>query len=266
MVLIGLSISSIFIGPASQAQSNTTQPCSLRVFSYNIYHGETMKGDFDLDLIAEVIRNTDADLVALQEVDFRTRRARGYDLATELAHRAGYLPLFAKAMDFDGGAYGEAILSKYPVIASRKVDLPHSSANEPRTALEITTEICSGDTIQFIGTHLDHTRDPRDRVRQCQALNQSFVSNAYPTILAGDLNATPESEAMKILFAHWTPADGAKFDPTIPTKSPKRKIDYILYLPRDRWEVLETETICDTIASDHCGLLATLLLPAEDSK
>jgi len=59
----------------------------IKVLSFNILHGATTEGDFDLDKIAKVIKDADPDLVALQEVDFRTNRAKKYDLATELGYR-----------------------------------------------------------------------------------------------------------------------------------------------------------------------------------
>jgi endonuclease/exonuclease/phosphatase family metal-dependent hydrolase len=57
----------------------------VKVLSFNILHGATTKGDFDLDAIARVIIEADPDFVALQEVDYKTKRAKGYDLVTELA-------------------------------------------------------------------------------------------------------------------------------------------------------------------------------------
>lgn len=126
----------------------------LKILSFNIYHGETMKGDFDLDVIANVIHDADPDFVALQEVDFKTKRAKNYDLTTELRWRAQMVPIFARAMKFDGGEYGEGVSSKYSFIHTRNVSMPYSTGNEPRAAMEITTILDSGDTISFVGTHL----------------------------------------------------------------------------------------------------------------
>ncbi len=71
-------------------------------------------------------------------------------------------PIFGKAMSFDGGEYGEGVLSKYTFLETRKVSLPYSTGNETRADLEVTTIINSGDTISFIGTHLDHLKDEID--------------------------------------------------------------------------------------------------------
>ncbi len=84
-----------------------------------------------------------------------------------------------------------------------------------------------------------------------------------PVLLAGDLNATPESQTMEILFSDLKPSS-KDLAPTIPTDGPRAKIDYILYGPPDRWRVLESRVICDTVASDHCALLSVLeLLPTD---
>ena len=85
----------------------------VRVLSFNIYHGETMNGNFDLEQIARVIRQAEPDLVALQEVDLYTGRSGGRDLASELGLMTKMVPLFGRAMPFDGGEYGEGILSRY---------------------------------------------------------------------------------------------------------------------------------------------------------
>jgi len=234
----------------------------VRILTYNILHGETLKGDFDLDRIAAVITQADPDLVALQEVDFRTKRARDMDLVSELGQRTGLVPLFGRAMPFDGGEYGEGILSRYSFIATRSHPLPAQEGKEPRAALEAQVVLPGGDTLSFIGTHLDHTRDETDRIMQASKLLALFSDRDMPTILSGDLNARPESPTMSILLTEWTEADPAH-EPTIPSIAPKHKIDYVLYRPFNRWKVIETRVICDTIASDHCAQLSVLeLLPA----
>lgn len=237
---------------------------TVKVLSFNIYHGETMKGDFNLDVIAQVIINADPDFVALQEVDYKTNRAHNYDLATELGWRTKMSPLFGRAMDYDSGEYGEGVLSKFTFLKTRNVPLPFSPGNEPRAALEIITVLPSGDTIAFIGTHLDHLEDETDRVAQVKKINEVFSSNHYPTLLAGDLNALPGSTPINILEEIWTPSyNKSNPAPTYPSDNPEKKIDYVMFYPATKWDVISTEVILDPVASDHCAYLVTLELVGE---
>lgn len=257
IVIISLLFSSLL----SLAQKDKEDRTIIKVLTFNIYHGETMNHDFNLDVIANVIKNADADFVAMQEVDFKTNRAKKYDLVTELAYRTKMIGLFGKAMDYDDGEYGEGVLSKYTFFKTRNVALPYSPGNEPRAALEVNTIVDNKDTIAFIATHLDHLDKETDRVKQALKINQVFQNLKYPSILAGDLNATPDSETINILEEMWTPSyKKDKLLYTYPSDDPKLKIDYIMFYPKERWKVINTTVIADTIASDHCAYLVTLEL------
>ncbi|MEM7379586.1 MAG: endonuclease/exonuclease/phosphatase family protein [Bacteroidota bacterium] len=243
------------------AQTPVDSTRIVRVLSFNIYHGETVEAEkkFDLDLLASVINDEDPDFVALQEVDFKTKRALGYDLATELGQRTKMAPLFGKAMPYDGGEYGEGVLSKYSFLSTKNHALPAREGKEPRAALEVKVQLKSGNQIRFIGTHLDHTKDETDRINQAKQINSLFATNNIPTILAGDLNAKPDSETMGILFKEWQRSD-ANDNYTSPASDPKSKIDYVLFRPANKWRVLETKVICNKKATDHCVLLSVLEL------
>ena len=254
----------VFISNTILSQTKIDSSRIVKVLSFNILHGATTKGDFNLDAIAKVIIDANPDFVAMQEVDFKTNRAKKYDLVTELAWRTKLAPLFARAMEYDGGEYGEGILSKYTFLQTRTVALPYSPGNEPRVALEITTTLPSKDTIAFIGTHLDHTESETDRVSQAIKINEAFSTNKYPTILAGDLNGIPGSTPIKILEEMWYPSyDQENPAYTFPSNNPVKKIDYVMFYPKNRWRIIDTKVIVDTIASDHCAYLVTLELLSE---
>jgi endonuclease/exonuclease/phosphatase family metal-dependent hydrolase len=250
----------IVINHAAFSQSTPIDSSRIvKVLSFNILHGATTRGDFNLDAIARVIIEADPDFVALQEVDYKTNRAKKYDLVTELGWRAKMAPVFARAMYYDGGEYGEGVLSKHTFLQTRNVPLPYVRGAEPRAALEITTVLPSNDTISFIGTHLDHVKSDSSRIIQAKQINKVFSSNSYPTILAGDLNARPGSTTIGILEEFWT-ASYNKDHPqaTFPSNRPFKKIDYVMFYPKNRWRVIKTEVIQDSIASDHCAYLVTL--------
>ncbi|MDX1408587.1 MAG: endonuclease/exonuclease/phosphatase family protein [Saprospiraceae bacterium] len=241
-----------------QAQQDSQS--DITVLTFNIYHGETMRGDFDLDVIARVIIDAQPDLVALQEVDVRTNRARGMDLVTELALRTGMTPSFARAMPYDGGEYGEGILSRWTFIETRTIPLPYLPGEEPRAAALAVIVVPSGDTIAFMGTHLAH-EGRAGRSLQARALVRELQGITMPVILAGDLNDTPGSEPINILESVCTPTYRPVHPAyTYPSHSPEKKIDYIMYAPDDRWKVMETTVIADSIASDHCAYRAILRL------
>lgn len=254
-IIFIFSLSSISLANTPEKTEKT-----VRVLTFNILHGATTKGDFNLDKLASLIKETNPDLVALQEVDYKTKRAKNYDLVTELGWGTKMSPLFGKAMNFDGGAYGVGILSKQPIITSRNFPLPSTKGNEPRTSLEVFVELESGDTIRFVATHLDYKKESPDRISQVQKINGEFVKNDHPSILAGDLNATPESQSISILNEFWVDSFGGSPEPTYSSKDPQKKIDYIMFRPANNWEVIENKVICDEVASDHCVVLSVLKL------
>ena len=232
----------------------------IKVLSFNIYGGRTTKEDLNYDAVVKVIRKINPDLVAMQEVDYKVNRSNNVDLATEIGSKTSMIPLFARAMYYDGGEYGEGVLSRFSFLTTRNVALPYLEGQEPRSALEVVVELPSRDTIAFIGTHLAHEGEA-GRVLQAKRINEVFSKNKYPGILAGDLNSRPGSEPMNILEEMWTGTyDKENPEPTIPSTEPKGKIDYIMYYPKNRWKVIDKEVICDTYASDHCAYLVTLKL------
>ncbi len=240
----------------------------IKVMTFNILHGATLNRDNNLSLIAKVINDADPDLVALQEVDYRTNRVNNVDLMTELSLQTNLFSIFARAMDYDGGEYGVGILSKTTFFSSRNVALPFTNGNEPRTALEILTILSSGDTISFISTHLNHLQAGIDRRAQAARINEIFSSNRYPTILAGDLNDVIGSPTINMIETKWTLAcDRENPQPTFPSNQPDRKIDYVAYYPPKFWKIIEHAVIQDSIASDHCAysvILELIKSPAEN--
>lgn len=262
-VLRGMQLFCMFsiITLSTDAQSPTGENPVIRVLSFNILHGANTNGSFDLDVIANVIIKANPDFVALQEVDFKTNRAHKYDLVTELGYRTKMSPLFGRAMYYDGGEYGEGLLSKYSFVSTRNVPLPFTAGNEPRAALEGVVELPSGDTIAIVGTHLDHLKDESDRIQQAGTINSTWAKTKYPTLLAGDLNALPRSKTINIFESLWT-ASYDKSDPrfTYPSNGAVKKIDYVMHYPEQSWKVVSSEVICDPIASDHCAYLAVLEL------
>jgi endonuclease/exonuclease/phosphatase family metal-dependent hydrolase len=246
------------------AEAKLESPARVRVLTYNIYHGEDANGGSNLDAVAGIINSLKPDLVALQEVDNKTRRAKGLDLTAELSERTGMKGIFGKAMDYDGGGYGEAVLSRHPVIETKNNPLPHTAKAEPRAALEIHIELPGGVKMAFVGTHLDHQRNQNNRMMQAERIMELYENYDLPIVLAGDLNAAPGSEPINLLLRQWTDAAEDNPRPTFPSTKPSRRIDYIMYKPKDRWKVVEVRVIDEKVASDHCPVFTVLELSPDD--
>lgn len=229
---------------------------TMRVMCYNIHHAEGVDRKLDLLRIANVIRAVDPDVVALQEVDVKTRRVKQVDQAAELARLTGMYGAFGKAIDHDGGEYGQAILSRYPLEATKVHLLPNLPEREQRIAFEARITV-AGRAMTFVTTHLDHQLNDL-REQQATRLNELLGGLNRPVILAGDLNATPESKPLEILRTKWTLATADPGLLTIPVEKPAKQIDFILYRPQDRFRTLSARVLDEAVASDHRAVLAVL--------
>ena len=241
------------------ASLTADEPARVRVLTYNIHHGEGMDGKIDLARIAGVIKRLEPDVVALQEVDVKTTRSQDVDQAAELGRLTGMHVAFGKAMDYAGGQYGEAILSRWPLEEVQVLALPYATDCEPRCLLAARIQRSDGGpAFVFAGTHLEHAQAT---VRLCQAGKLSpklaYVQE-MPVILAGDLNDGPESMPMSVLRRHWTSATSSSSLPTFPADQPRVAVDHVLYRPESHWQVLETQVVDEPLASDHRPLLVVL--------
>ncbi|HEY0839408.1 MAG TPA: endonuclease/exonuclease/phosphatase family protein [Vulgatibacter sp.] len=158
----------------------------IRVATYNILHG-ALKG---LDAIRDVLEAIDPDLVALQEVDRGVARSGRVDQAAWLAAHLGLDHAFACACPWEGGEYGLAILSRFPIAGTRLVRLPSrailslADGAEPRIMLAATVE-APGGLLHFACTHLG--LHPTERSLQAEAI-AAAVFGRERLLLCGDLN------------------------------------------------------------------------------
>lgn len=259
VILKGLVL--VFFSWAGGAYASGAELTRVRVLSYNIHHGEGGDGRLDLERIAALIVEAQVDVVALQEVDQATTRTGGVDQASELGRLTGMRVFYGKAMDYQGGAYGQALLSRWPLEETQVHRLSNPSAREPRIAVSALVRPPQGRAFRFVGTHLDAGREDRDRWEQAGDLHQRFVDDPHPVILVGDFNARPDSRVMERLLAFWNDASAARPDLTVPAKNPTARIDYILLSPAPAWRVLSTQVLPEPVASDHRPVRADLELP-----
>ncbi len=236
----------------------------MRALTFNIQHGRNFRtGDLDLPRMAQVIADSGADLVSLNEV-YRLRGEGGDQcavLARLLCESTGdaWRGEFARAIDIRGGEYGNGILTRLPLRSVRATEIPspprtHEGYYEDRCLLEAQLSTPLGDLTALI-CHFG--LQPEEGERAVQAITRLLDGelHARRVILAGDFNLTPDSPLLEPLRARLDDSAGALTGDgfTFPSNAPDRKIDYIFVSRNLR--VTRAEVI-PVIASDHRPLLA----------
>ena len=243
--------------------ARAAEPVRLRVLSYNIHHGEGTDGKIDLERIAAVIRAAEPDLVAVNEVDQGVERTNRMDQPAELARLTKLTVIFEQNIPYQGGKYGNAVLSRLPVKKHENHKLPSHYKGEQRGMLEVHVEVAGlAEPVVFLATHFDYRPNDTERRASADATRELVKkSPGAPMILAGDLNANPDSEVLKRLKTDWLDT-AEKPIGTYPSEMPVKQIDYVLARPAARWRVVACQVIEEKLASDHRPILATLeLLP-----
>lgn len=236
------------------------QNLRLRILSYNIHHAEGVDGKLDVPRIAQVILSVDPDLVALQEVDKNTIRTGKVNQDIELSRLTKMNCVFGSNITFQGGQYGNAILSKFPIIKNKNFLLPNVDSGEQRGLLQSQIQISNKENVLFFSTHLDHRRSDTERLASAKAINQIIsLDNKSPAILAGDFNDVPDSPTLKELGKVWLRSN-KKILRTIPASKPSRQIDYIFVQPKERWKIIESQVLDEDIASDHRAIFSIIEL------
>ena len=229
-------------------------PDQVRVMSYNVHQGFNTAGSLDIEALARVIESERADVVALQEISRGWVVDGSLDVLAWLSNRLG-LP-FVTGPTADG-QWGNAVLSRYPVIGARNILLPPDSLPLRRAYLDVAIDL-GGQPLRVIATHLHHVGSDEDlRIRQVDALLAAWDGSSR-TVLLGDLNATPDSQPIRALldagFVDAAFVDGVR-RPTSPAEDPGRTIDYILVTPDLD---LSGISVVATGASDHLSVAVTL--------
>lgn len=221
---------------------------TVRVLAYNIHHGEGMDGVTDLERIAALIREVQPDLVTLQEVDSVVERTGGVDQATVLGQLTGMTPVFGAFMPYQGGQYGMALLSAWPVTTTENIRLP--DGDEPRTALSaVVASPETGRELRLVGIHFYRTE--AERLAQAQELEAHLSEETRPTILAGDFNSEPGGTVMEWLAERWHIVPKGEDNLTFSSFDPVKEIDFILLRPQERFEVIRHELLHEPVMSDH---------------
>ncbi|XAM01683.1 endonuclease/exonuclease/phosphatase family protein [Phycisphaeraceae bacterium D3-23] len=239
-------------------------PRRLRVLTYNIHHAQGTDGEFDYKRLADIIRSVEPDVVALQEVDVATGRSSGVDQPAVLGEHTGMYPYFVSAKPYDGGLYGEAILTRVPI---EGVPAGLDTAGiEPDLAMLAIAVVGlhpwgdEGPTVTFAGAHLSPYAAEARLSQVGQINDQLLVDPNRLVLIAGDFNFTPGAPGHNAMTARWLDTADHFGDPqpTFPSNPSIKRIDYVFAYPVDRWRVLEVRVLDEPLASDHAPVLVVL--------
>ncbi len=266
LILIGCGLWSWLSSPALAVDTPPAKaPFRFRAMTYNIHHGEGTDGKVDLQRIADLIRQEQADLVALQEVDKGVRRTQQRDFPSELAALTGMTCVFSNNFPYQGGEYGNAVLSRFPVLSWTNTYYRMLRTNEQRGVLQVTARVADQPLV-FMATHVDYRPDDVERRQNAEQLAE--ILDRYPgltVIVGGDFNDVPNGRLHRKMKERWQDVwesigTGEGF--TIPSRRPTKRIDYLWINPRSPW-VPRRAWVPTSNASDHLPVVVEfeLLIP-----
>lgn len=232
---------------------------SLDVMTYNIGAFSKYSSD-STPLVADIIRSSGADIVALNELDSCNRRNNVHQVEVLARELGGWDFSFASAFPFAGGAYGNGVVSSDPVLARHRIALPVYDGSEPRSVAVVETE-----DYVFASVHLEF-KGQMASLEQAKLINtwfeERYSGSEKPVILCGDMNSLPGSQTMTELGKCWEMLSDSL--PTFPSFSPSECIDYILRL-RSAADVHvissgipDNASLALSEASDHLPVLVRL--------
>ncbi|WP_265942536.1 endonuclease/exonuclease/phosphatase family protein [Dechloromonas sp. A34] len=238
----------------------------LRVASYNIHRCIGRDRLLDVERVAQVIRELGCDVIGLQEVDNRSDGRHDSMQLDYLAQATATTPVAGNTIVHHQGSYGNALLSRHPVVAIRRHDFSYLG-REPRGALEV--DVAVGDrVISIVVTHLGlRPIERRFQVRQMLGLLREIPADQM-TVVLGDINEwLPMGRPLRWLhgmLGH-SPAERS-----FPSGLPLFALDRVWVRPRRSLLAFTTHpSHTARVASDHLpvkALIATGLAPEAEKQ
>ncbi|MDF0725640.1 endonuclease/exonuclease/phosphatase family protein [Cytobacillus sp. S13-E01] len=234
----------------------------LKVVTFNIHHGKGIDKKMDLNRVALLLRESGAQIIGLNEVDFNFGKRSNYQdqagfLAKQLNMTAVHGPTLIKGnndLNQNTRKFGNAILSNVEYSNHKNHHLyaiPFFS--EGRGLLELTIRIDEIDLSVFV-THL--SLNPFLQTMQIKEILQIIKKKKY-AILMGDFNLRPKSKGYNLIVTELNDTASPEIGETYPAQKPRHKLDFI-FTSRSM-TVLHSEVIKNNpVVSDHLPLAATL--------
>ncbi len=231
------------------ARGSVSKPWPLTIATWNIHGAVGDDGRYAPDRVIDVLHELQADIIALQEVPLGGSQCE--DVLSIVAEATGYESAEGPACSTPERRYGNAVLSRFPILSVRAVDLSFGS-REPRGALDADVE-CNGDLLRVVATHLGLSL--AERRHQIRRLLDVFDTEDMPVILMGDINEWfMWGSSLRLLVSHFQAVPAPR---TFPSRWPVFALDRIWIRPRHRLVHVEVhKTPLSRVASDHLPLIA----------
>lgn len=212
--------------PVEEEQQYSGPTKTLKVMSVNMNLGTTAT---NFPNMVAMIKAYNPDLLLLRQCDSKTTRANGVDRPQVIANEVG-MNVFMKGRSYNNGQFGNAVLSKYPIVESLGLDLTKGSGGEQRMLAMIKVKIVEDIELYFAGTELEGNAD--DRRQQVVDILRVMQDIEEPVILAGNFNeqqaaAGPALTYLSGSFKFACPTVGCVFN--APKAGPTGTYDYITY-------------------------------------
>jgi endonuclease/exonuclease/phosphatase family metal-dependent hydrolase len=237
----------------------------LKVITYNIHHGANGAEVDRLADMAKFVIESKADLVGLQEVDSVCKRSGNVDQMKRLGELTGLHYAFVRHFAYDGGAYGQGILSRYPISDIRNERLTLFVKNGPaetRALISVLVTMPGNRKLKFASAHF--ALDAPSRMLQSEETIKYLQTNEMPVIFTGDLNAEPSTKEVVNLDQFFASTDPANLN-TFPVDKPIKKIDYIFVSKSFLRKTTRFKVFNGNKDSDHLPAMATVKLARKKS-
>ncbi len=230
----------------------------IKMMTYNVRNAVGMDDVRNYQRIANAILAQQPEVVAIQELDSATKRSELDYVLGQIATRTNMHPIYAPAIEYDGGRYGIGILARKEPISVSRHALPGREEKRAMVVAEF-------DDFVFACTHLSLTDD--DRMASLGIIERIANETDKPFFIAGDLNATPDSPEIERLKQNFTILSNSDAH-TFPASNPTETIDYIATHKRQNTPAvvrLNAQVINEPIASDHRPIvvMARIATPAD---